>query len=574
MLKKLSIILSLFVFLTASTLSFFPKKAHAQSNPWYNQSFAQWYAKVYNTSVSPDSEIFGERYTAAQVQWVIYSIMVFPIIASISNARTTACLIAGDTLSSCIDQFPPNEPDQTGFAPSDPNSYRNKSVLAQMFSPERSLSGVNYVRLSLTKLHLVPEAYAQGFGFNALNPIQNTWKIFRDVMYALFVIIVIIMAFMVMFRYRISPQAVITVQSAIPKVIITLILVTFSYAIAGFLIDLMYVAIGLVALVFNQVGLISGATWSDYFNLLTVGPNISGHGTGLFGWFALFIPALVISATSFFFSVTGISGGILGSIGSVLGGILGIIFTFIFVVWVFFALIRVFILVVKTYISILIKVIFSPLQIGIGALSSSGGFSAWVMSLVSDLAVYPIIGAIFMVALMFLSASFADIPAATWLDQSLGLLPGTVQSPLACATPPCPSWYPPLTFGVQSQQNQPVFDPLPFLWALAALGLLSTITKAGDIVKSVLAGKGAAGAVEYGGILGGTALGVGGFISGKGQILSDYGRARDISQAQSSQAVAKELGYKGSIRAAEQREAELRRQQARAEATRRIFSRR
>jgi len=72
------------------------------------------------------------------------------------------------------------------------------------------------------------------------------------------------MAFMIMFRVRISPQTVITVQSALPKIIFTLILITFSYAIAGFLIDLMYVVIGIFSFIVTQGGIFDGSA-TDLF---------------------------------------------------------------------------------------------------------------------------------------------------------------------------------------------------------------------------------------------------------------------------------------------------------------------
>ena len=72
MFKKL--LLSFFAFMML-TFSFVPL-AYAQAEPgkWYNQSFQEWITKVDD---SPESEIFGERYTAAQVQWVIYGLFFF-----------------------------------------------------------------------------------------------------------------------------------------------------------------------------------------------------------------------------------------------------------------------------------------------------------------------------------------------------------------------------------------------------------------------------------------------------------------------------------------------------------------
>ena len=67
-------------FLVITLLAFnfllWPSAARAQAaHPWYSTSFGGWYTKVYDTVASPPSEIFGERYTAAQVDWIIWSVI-------------------------------------------------------------------------------------------------------------------------------------------------------------------------------------------------------------------------------------------------------------------------------------------------------------------------------------------------------------------------------------------------------------------------------------------------------------------------------------------------------------------
>ena len=72
MLKKIFISTLLFLVLfTQSMLPFSVAKANAQ---WYTPEFTDWYVKVYDTEASPETEIFGERYTAAQVTWVVYGL--------------------------------------------------------------------------------------------------------------------------------------------------------------------------------------------------------------------------------------------------------------------------------------------------------------------------------------------------------------------------------------------------------------------------------------------------------------------------------------------------------------------
>ncbi|MEA2056742.1 MAG: hypothetical protein U9O78_03500, partial [Patescibacteria group bacterium] len=121
--------------------------------------------------------------------------------------------------------------------------------IASLYQPPAS--GVRYVADVFESAKLIPQAQAQGTGFAALNPILETWKTFRNVAYLFFVLIFLVIGFMIMFRHKINGQTVITVQQAIPNIIVSLIFVTFSYAIAGFLIDLMYVLMYLFIGLFN-----------------------------------------------------------------------------------------------------------------------------------------------------------------------------------------------------------------------------------------------------------------------------------------------------------------------------------
>src|SRR5258706_12888378 len=117
---------------------------------WYNQGFDVWYNKVYDENTSPGSEIFGERYTAAQVQWVVYSLMAFILNASLGNSsesqKAVACFLtnSGD-INTCISTLkglitsltPPENIAQ--------NRGENKNLLSLVFK-DRPFSGISYVR--------------------------------------------------------------------------------------------------------------------------------------------------------------------------------------------------------------------------------------------------------------------------------------------------------------------------------------------------------------------------------------------------------------------------------------------
>src|SRR3990170_138343 len=102
-------------------------------------------------------------------------------------------------------------------------------------------------------------AYAQGAGYTALSPLIPLWTAFRNISYLAFVVIFILIGFMIMFRAKLDPQTVVNVQNSLPKLVITLLLITFSFAIAGFMVDLIYLGIYLMLSVLASQGLISNA---------------------------------------------------------------------------------------------------------------------------------------------------------------------------------------------------------------------------------------------------------------------------------------------------------------------------
>jgi len=467
--KKL-VFVTLIFSIFASQLAL-PKFIHAQTqtSPWYIQTPDDFFNKVYNTQMSPPDEIFGERYTAAQVRWVLFSLFS-NLIAIDGNSARIACIINSD-VTSCLSEHPL-------FSLNLPSVYQpNLPVLTRIFQSNRDLSAVSYVRGTMSKLHIIPEVQAQtGFGFGALTPVRTVWRIFRDVTYGLFVLIIIALAFMIMLRYKLDPQTVVTIQSAIPRIVISLILVTFSYAIAGFMIDLVYVVIGLVALIFSSTGIFQGADWSRMFTLLTDGPLSAGY----IGWLVAFIPLLFMGIVGSVYSATGLEAI---SVGGVIVGfflaIIGFIFILAFIMWAFITIFKILARIVRSYVTILLLVIFAPLIIAVGTLAPRIGFGWWIRSLAANLAVFPVIGALFLIAVMFLGPSYQGFPFT--ISQVLGI--PNIQD-IFCTGPGCAAWYPPLTFGVQSGS----FDPLPILWLISTMAILAFIPMSIDLVRA-LAGR-------------------------------------------------------------------------------------
>jgi hypothetical protein len=137
-------------------------------------------------------------------------------------------------------------------------------------------SGVYWVFNGIQQAGFVPNAYAaEGLGFSALRPLIKIWTIFRDVAYMLLVLVLIAIGFMIMFRMKINAQTVIAVENSLPRIVISLLLITFSFPIAGFMVDLMYVLMAI------SISLLAGNPADPFYNVgeyqnkfLTAGPGM------------------------------------------------------------------------------------------------------------------------------------------------------------------------------------------------------------------------------------------------------------------------------------------------------------
>lgn len=125
------------------------------------------------------------------------------------------------------------------------------SMITMLYAPP--IRSSDYFQNLAQNFGIVKTVHAQtGTGFDSLKPLLNLWANFRNIVYLVFVIVFVVIGVAIMLRIRIDPRTVMTIQNQIPKIIIGILLVTFSFAIAGFLVDLMWVMTYLV------FGIISG----------------------------------------------------------------------------------------------------------------------------------------------------------------------------------------------------------------------------------------------------------------------------------------------------------------------------
>lgn len=335
--------------------------------------------------------------------------------------------------------------------PYDGEKKYNNSLVAQMgnliaipFShPPASITYWTYDTLS--NAGFIPQTYAaEGVGFASIKPFMNIWKIFRDIAYLLLVVFLIAIGFMIMFRMKISQQTVISVENSLPRIVIALILITFSFPIAGLMIDIMYAVILLSIAVLGNKG--------NYFNI-TEFQNIylnAGFGriasgllpNGFFGslWsistaIISLLPVLinqilrVITGTVLtIFSMrvllpliyswlenvgrVGTSVPVAGSVATepislgikiLIVAILGLLSFFIgyaalqliFFLLIMFTVIlmffRIFFLLFSTYLKIFLMIVFSPIILLFEALPGKKAFAWWFKSLFMEIMTYPLV---------------------------------------------------------------------------------------------------------------------------------------------------------------------------------------
>lgn len=196
--------------------------------------------------------------------------------------------------------------------------------------------------------------YAGGYEDLQRTGIDSLWSLTRDIAYLGFVVIMIAIGFMIMFRSKIGGQTMVTVGNSIPRVVVSLILVTFSFAIIGLIIDVAGVLMGVVASVLD---LSNAVNPMDVFQMLrgVFGLQSVGWFGGALAFGAAGIAIAIISVLSL---ATGPMYVATLFMNIILLIILGIIT---------FGIIKLWFVLVKSYFALLINVVVAPLAILVGA---------------------------------------------------------------------------------------------------------------------------------------------------------------------------------------------------------------
>jgi hypothetical protein len=254
------------------------------------------------------------------------------------------------------------------------------TMVAALYS-HPPVSGVEYLASEFNKFNPVAPVYAQagGIGFNALQPVQTIWESFRNIAYVGFVLVFVIIGFMIMFRAHISPQAVATVQDSLPRIVIALFLVTFSYAIAGFMIDAMFLLLNVI------INALPGGDKQFVFHKSVFGA-ILGSWKETFGMVSDALTTIIGNVADL---------GFLDKLLKYFGGTIGALVVGIGLLFVMF---KVFIMLLTAYAYIVILTITAPFFFLAQALPGNNSGSTWFKQMAANVAVFPVVAIMFIFA--------------------------------------------------------------------------------------------------------------------------------------------------------------------------------
>lgn len=349
------------------------------------------------------------------------------------------------------------------------NSFVYKISAAASYPLAVLPSSTQYVNTMLAQAGITPKAYAAtGIGFQAISPFQEIWKQMRNIAYLLITLIMIFSAFYIMFRSGSDSNGAITIENYLPKIIVVMIFIELSYAISGFMIDLMYISImavylllqgvlssqmsyidfitsyimsspkDLYSLIIGSMGGFTGVAWASKDLFFIFGTPI---GLLVFGLVEIYLvqkfltnPRVVLKIISMITTASAAAGGTAGgglsaAIGTLPGGAVGavagalagtlgflaapflLLFLFLLLMLLYFTW-KVLMYIIKAYITIVFLTVFSPLIILMDLIPNSNyGIKSWIRSYVSQLSIFPVIFTV-LIMLVIIGASLRGANSA------------------------------------------------------------------------------------------------------------------------------------------------------------------
>lgn len=270
----------------------------------------------------------------------------------------------------------------------------------------KPISGGEYIADLKQKINPNQTAYAQstGLGYQYLKPIYPLWATFRNIALSFIAIILVVFGFIIMVGQKVGTVSI-TIANAIPAVIMTLVLIIFSYPIVGFMVD-----IAETANIYIYNILCEDLKDPNGIKVRTcVGTNAAGqqqdplHPQGPFS-FSTFSGTRPVNIFTLIQglnktenvekAVSDIVDQILSTItgsgvGKTAGDIVSGIVKLVFFLAVISAMFKTFFGLLSAYIGIILKTILSPIQLLMVALPGGNTFTSWIKGIMADILVFP-----------------------------------------------------------------------------------------------------------------------------------------------------------------------------------------
>ncbi len=285
----------------------------------------------------------------------------------------------------------------------------------------------------------IVHAQAFGTGHDVIKPVEKLWLMSRNLSYLIIIIVFVVVGIMIMMRKKINPQTVISIQAALPGLVIALILITFSFFIASLIIDLAFIlaqifGIAVIVALTGQDIVKSSGIITDILNnknlfthftdFLISGGDLGGTA-GTIGdvikpifdaeWPKLilaFIVNTLFSSASFTSAGGGIA-GIITQIPRIIGvsssffapdkAVSLVVFIILFIA-LLSAMFKLFLGLIGAYVAIVLNTILGPFLILFSAVPGKGNsITQWVQGLLANVLIFPAVFGIFVLAAAILN---------------------------------------------------------------------------------------------------------------------------------------------------------------------------
>jgi len=234
-----------------------------------------------------------------------------------------------------------------------------------------------------TSLYAAENEDKNGYDTLMDSGIAPLWDQFRNIAYLFFVVIMIAIGFMIMFRSKIGGQTMVTLGSTIPSIIISLIMITFSFAIAGIIIDIGGLLVGLLYTIFDSKS-VAISNIGQFYEMFSKGIGAQ-FGEYAQENFTVSVQEIISSPIKTIIHLWGkeLETGLVGIFGTILM-ILGSGIVLV-------GAIKLLITLYKAYFELILNVIIGPLKILMGTFPGNEAMRInWVKGIARSVLVFPI----------------------------------------------------------------------------------------------------------------------------------------------------------------------------------------